>query len=283
MNRMRKGGCSARTIQAFVRAVKGFGRWLHSRGKVAANPLASLVAPNPESAGGSSDASSPPRNGPSWRRPWRRLSRASTFPAAAVSHGALHQLPRRRAAEPRPRQNPPGSPLAHDPPSGGFDEERRGVRHHDPRDAGGGAGAACRGPSRPVEAVPQAQSFRRRADAGQGLGEGAGSLGEGSGCGGGEVCAVLPGIEGRGRPEARLPCPAAHLRRLAGSGGVRLEVVQKRMRHSTTTLTIDTYGHLVDGQEQEACDRLEKVFLDAVACATNVAQMCRRTPRENRK
>lgn len=40
--------------------------------------------------------------------------------------------------------------------------------------------------------------------------------------------------------------------------GVPLNVVQKRMRHSTIVLTVDTYGHLAPGQLREACDLLSQ-------------------------
>jgi integrase len=42
--------------------------------------------------------------------------------------------------------------------------------------------------------------------------------------------------------------------------GVSLNVVQKVMRHSTITLTIDTYGHLLPGAEAEAVADLAAVF-----------------------
>ncbi len=42
--------------------------------------------------------------------------------------------------------------------------------------------------------------------------------------------------------------------------GVALNVVQKVMRHSTITLTIDTYGHLLPGAEAEAVDGLAGFF-----------------------
>jgi integrase len=42
--------------------------------------------------------------------------------------------------------------------------------------------------------------------------------------------------------------------------GVPLNVVQKVMRHSTITLTIDTYGHMLPGAEADAVSGLAKFF-----------------------
>jgi hypothetical protein len=41
---------------------------------------------------------------------------------------------------------------------------------------------------------------------------------------------------------------------------VSLNVVQKVMRHSTITLTIDTYGHMLPGAEADAVDNLAEFF-----------------------
>ena len=46
---LKERGLSARRIQAHLAAVKGFSRWLAAEGKLAANPLASVKKPNPES------------------------------------------------------------------------------------------------------------------------------------------------------------------------------------------------------------------------------------------
>lgn len=46
-------------------------------------------------------------------------------------------------------------------------------------------------------------------------------------------------------------------------GGASLNVVQKVMRHSTITLTIDTYGHLLPGAEADAVDGLAGFFSTA--------------------
>jgi integrase len=43
--------------------------------------------------------------------------------------------------------------------------------------------------------------------------------------------------------------------------GVNLKVVQKVMRHSSITLTLDTYGHLVPGAEQDAIKHFETLML----------------------
>lgn len=42
--------------------------------------------------------------------------------------------------------------------------------------------------------------------------------------------------------------------------GVSIKVIQSVMRHSTITLTLDTYGHLLPGAEQDAAAKLS-VFL----------------------
>jgi hypothetical protein len=42
--------------------------------------------------------------------------------------------------------------------------------------------------------------------------------------------------------------------------GISLNVVQKVMRHSTITLTIDTYGHMLPGAEAQAVDGLAGFF-----------------------
>ena len=39
--------------------------------------------------------------------------------------------------------------------------------------------------------------------------------------------------------------------------GAHPKVVQQVMRHSSITLTMDTYGHIFPGQETEAVGRLE--------------------------
>jgi len=41
---------------------------------------------------------------------------------------------------------------------------------------------------------------------------------------------------------------------------VRCKTVQTVMRHSTITLTMDTYGHLFPGQEAEAVGKLPEMF-----------------------
>ena len=43
-------------------------------------------------------------------------------------------------------------------------------------------------------------------------------------------------------------------------GGVHPKEVQTVIRHSTITLTMDTYGHLFPGQEAEAVARLPEMF-----------------------
>ena len=43
--------------------------------------------------------------------------------------------------------------------------------------------------------------------------------------------------------------------------GAHPKVVQTVMRHSTITLTMDTYGHLFPGQESDAVDQLRKMLV----------------------
>jgi len=43
--------------------------------------------------------------------------------------------------------------------------------------------------------------------------------------------------------------------------GIPLNVVEKVMRHSTITLTIDTYGHMLPGADAEAVDGLGEFSL----------------------
>ncbi len=42
--------------------------------------------------------------------------------------------------------------------------------------------------------------------------------------------------------------------------GENVKVIQKVMRHSTITLTLDTYGHLLPGAEQDAVKHFAKIM-----------------------
>lgn len=49
--------------------------------------------------------------------------------------------------------------------------------------------------------------------------------------------------------------------------GVNVKIVQVVMRHSTIKLTLDTYGHLLPGQEAEAVHGLGRFFDEPEPCA----------------
>ncbi len=42
--------------------------------------------------------------------------------------------------------------------------------------------------------------------------------------------------------------------------GEQLKVIQTIMRHSSITLTMDTYGHLLPGQESDAIEKLQSIM-----------------------
>ena len=71
---------------------------------------------------------------------------------------------------------------------------------------------------------------------------------------------------------------------LARAGG-QPKVVQSVMRHSSITMTMDTYGHLFPGQEADAVDRLEDVMHDGPdpLRATGTDQVTVNTPDSARR
>ena len=56
--------------------------------------------------------------------------------------------------------------------------------------------------------------------------------------------------------------------------GEHPKTIQTVMRHSTITLTMDTYGHLFPGQEAGAIERLEYLFIGSRAQSEALASDC---------
>lgn len=46
------------------------------------------------------------------------------------------------------------------------------------------------------------------------------------------------------------------------------KVLQSRLGHSSITTTLDIYGHLYEPLDEEAADRLEELFVGAIAHET---------------
>ena len=61
------------------------------------------------------------------------------------------------------------------------------------------------------------------------------------------------------RPRARASACRAHVSLLIHEG-VYPKRISERLGHSSIKLTIDTYGHLFDGADQESAAKMEKLF-----------------------
>jgi len=46
--------------------------------------------------------------------------------------------------------------------------------------------------------------------------------------------------------------------------GVPIKMISQRLGHETIQITLDTYGHLLEAHDQEAVERLEKLYRDTL-------------------
>jgi integrase len=44
------------------------------------------------------------------------------------------------------------------------------------------------------------------------------------------------------------------------SEGVRAKKIAERLGHASIKLTMDTYGHLFEGSDQESAERMDRIF-----------------------
>lgn len=82
-------------------------------------------------------------------------------------------------------------------------------------------------------------------------------------------------LQGAGLPNLRLYDLRHTHATLLLAAGEHPKVVQERLGHSTITLTLDTYSHVVPGMQERAAERLDAILEDARR--TNVASLASAT------
>ena len=262
--RLKSEGNKPRTIQAYIRAVKGFTRWLVAAGKLPADPLASVKAPTP---------------GKGNRRmllpdEWRHLEAATAVAERFGMSGPERVLLYRVAIETGLRANElreltraslaSNSTRPYIVAVAGSTKNRKRAQQYIGADLALSlrSHVARKTPTVPLFALPTKFEM-------------ADMLRE-------DLAAARKAWvdDARRDPEERLKREQSDfltsknhagqvldfhaLRHTCGAwlvlAGVSLNVVQKVMRHSTITLTIDTYGHILPGAEADAVDELSEFF-----------------------
>lgn len=261
-------GKSARTIQAYLTAVKGFTRWLAQHHKLPRDPLASVRKPDPKSDRKRERRMLLPEEW-AWLRPvtaagpercgMTGAERAILYETAiqtGLRRGELESLTRGRLF------------LDADQPfltcKAGSTKNKRVARQHIQAELAAAlkVHAASKLPTAPVFGMPNGDTDAAdmlRADLAE---------------------ARLQWLKAAGSPDDRmareqsdfLTC-ANHdgevldfhsLRHSCGAwlaqAGVHPKTVQTVMRHSSITLTMDTYGHLFPGSEADAIERMRDVM-----------------------
>jgi site-specific recombinase XerD len=235
--KLRSDGRKPRTIQKYIRAVKGFARWLDQNGKLPGNPLASIKAPTP---------------GKGNRRmllpdEWSDLEKATTAAERYGMSGAERSVLYRVVA------------------AAGSTKNRKRAQQYLTENLAAAlrSHVATKTPTSPLFNLPSkwqmADILREDLAAARKT-----WLAE----------VHRDPDETLAREQTDFLCDTNHaaqvldfhaLRHTCGAwlvlAGVALNVVQKVMRHSTITLTIDTYGHILPGAEADAVCGLADLFV----------------------
>ena len=263
-------GKSARTIQAYLTAIKGFTRWLSSHHKLPRDPLSSVKKPNPKADRRRerrmllpeewrwltmATSSGPERYG---MAVGERLLLYGTAIQTGLRSGELRSLTRGRLYF---DANPPYITC-----KAGSTKNRKDARQYIQPELAADLKAhiTTKAPKAPVFSLPHesnmAQMFRD-------------DLAEARNAWLKEV--KNDPDEYANREESDFLADVNHeneltdfhsLRHTCGAWlamtGVHVNVVQKVMRHQSITLTMDTYGHLFPGQEADAVGRMREMLVN---------------------
>ena len=265
---LRDQGRSARTIQAYLAAIKGFTRWMSSHRKLPRDPLASVKMPNPKSDRRHERRILLPDE-------WCRLKVATKAgPERYGMSGAERVLLYEAAIQTGLRSNELRSLtrgrlfLDTDRPyvtcKAGATKNRKDARQYIQTELAASLKAhiATKSPKAPVFSLPHESNLARmlRGDLAatrkQWLAE-----------------AKDDPQEYAQREQSDFLAAKNHegelidfhsLRHTCGAWlamtGAHPKVVQQIMRHQSITLTMDTYGHLFPGQEADAVDRVRQLM-----------------------
>lgn len=264
-NNLRAEGRSARTIQAYLRALKGFTKWLTQHGKLPRDPLVTVRTPNPETDRRLRRRFLLPEE---WT--WLRtailesnMKREGTTAEERLTLYAVAIQTALRISELRSLM-PSQINLDADPPfvrcAAATAKNRQAARQYIKPDAADALGRLLRerAPGTPVFALPDPSDVAEvlRAD-----------LADARTRWLREVADQPAALKMRRASDFLLPRNHADewldfhsLRHTCGAwlamAGAHPKAIQTIMRHSTITLTMDTYGHLFPGQEAETIARL---------------------------
>lgn len=264
---LKKVGASARTIQARLQSVKSFTKWLSDHHRLDRNPLSSIKKPDPKSDRRHERRMLLPSEWP-WIRKVLAESSRETNGMAPAERLLLYRLAIQtglRASE--IGELKPGS-LKLDAPTPYVLCKAAGTKNRKPAqqfiDQELGADLAAhmktRGTRRPVFGIDSATELSRTLESDL-------------------VEARRLWLEKSSPEEAErhaasdFLCKANHgdeilvfhsLRHSCGAwlamAGVSPKVIQAVMRHSSITLTMDTYGHLFPGQTEEAPTKIAEIM-----------------------
>jgi len=267
---LRDKGKSARTIQAYLAAVKGFTKWLSSHHKLPRDPLASVKKPNPKADRRRERRMLLPEE-------WRLLETATEAgPERYGMTGGERVMLYQTAIQSGLRSNELRSLTRgrlyfdSDPPyvtaKAGNTKNKKDARQYIQPELAASLKAhiATKAPKAPVFDLPHESNLARMlrddlaAARKQWLSE-----------------AKDDPQEYAQRQQSDFLTDANHegevidfhsLRHTCGAWlamtGAHPKVVQQVMRHQSITLTMDTYGHLFPGQEADAVGRLRQMLVD---------------------
>ena len=261
---LKNEGRKPRTIQKYIRAAKGFARWLVETGKLSANPLASIKAPTPGK--GNRRMLLPGE----WPHLERVTAAANRYGMAGPDRVLLYRVAIETGLRANELRNLTCASLVLDVvrpyivAAAGSTKNRKRAQQYVSADLAAGlrGHVARKTPTAPMFALPakwqMADMVRDDLAAARGA-----WLDE----------ARRDPEELMRREQSDFLAVKNHagqvldfhaLRHTCGAwlvlAGVGLNVVQKVMRHSTVTLTIDTYGHMLPGAEAEAVGGLGGFF-----------------------